>query len=245
MREAVIASASVCIAERQNSHPIARCGKITPDDFAKLFVIACNRNMSNTESRSGYVQTQERYPDELALMERLPHGQRLIIPRGLLWGRQREDEYSRKKRKLAEQEYREKGINFLYENPVIVVMLPMGKNGLQLVIIDGHHRVRYAPGFDIHDIPCLVFTPRQLVRVFNEGKSAHSRFNKESLENQLSQEVVEAMGSFRALPNSKWPSYLPGVDSIEGLKQRFPAFDAGTLRPGQPVDLKAQTHSTL
>jgi len=47
--------------------------------------------------------------------------------------------------------------NFYIDNPIILCLLP-DNNETTVVIIDGHHRVRSAPKFDIVHIPALIYT---------------------------------------------------------------------------------------
>jgi|SRR3989344_1827483 len=175
----------------------------------------------------GYTPAMERdrkagdiYPDELKLKEILSEGIPLLIPRVYLFGRQEKESYDNGKRRSAEKRLKKEGINFLLQEPIIVCALPLN-NDTQLVIVDGHHRTRYAGLHKIHLIPSIVYTPGQLVEAFSIIKHG-TKYTPETLTALLDKEVAEASASFEALPNSKRPVLLTGYTDIQKLPfERF------------------------
>ncbi|PIY94665.1 MAG: hypothetical protein COY68_02190 [Candidatus Levybacteria bacterium CG_4_10_14_0_8_um_filter_35_23] len=149
-------------------------------------------------------------------------GERLIIPRHFLFGIQEPTEYSQLKRKQIIEDLRTKGINYLLENPVIVLACEF-KKGLQLTIVDGHHRVRYSPIFHIFDIPCLVTNAETLASIINGEKGKN--LNPEQFCSQMQQNAADALKSFGdRIPDFKSPDFLFDPSSVTDLKQFFPSF---------------------
>lgn len=208
----------------------ADCAIMTPDAVRRLTIITVTQSMKENPRTRDLI---ERYPDELELLRHLPHGSPLSIPRSFLWGTQRADEYSKRKRRLAEKEYKKRGKDFLLENPIIICALPIRRGGIQLAIVDGHHRVRYAPSH-MHEIPALVFSPKQLVKVMNEGRTREKRFNKETYVAKLNCDIADATGSFNSMPENKQPRYITFASSIDELKKRFKSFER-TLQAGKYI----------
>jgi hypothetical protein len=149
-------------------------------------------------------------------------GEKLIIPRHYLFGTQEVTEYSQLKRKQVVQDLEIKGIDYLLENPIIVMACEFPK-GMQLVVIDGHHRVRYAPQFHILDIPSLVVNPETLTSVINNEKGKD--LNPDVFCHQMQQNAADALKSFAdKIPNFKSRDFVFGASSIAALKHRFPSF---------------------
>lgn len=161
------------------------------------------------------------YPDELKLKELLSEGIPMLIPRSHLFGRQENASYDRKKRKAAEHALREEGVGFLLRDPIIVCALPnAGTDGLSLVIIDGHHRTRYSSKFGIHSIPSIIYTPEQITEAMNIRNG--TTFAPQLLIEKLNQEVSEAIGSFKTLPDNKQSHIVSGITSLYDLSfERF------------------------
>lgn len=160
------------------------------------------------------------YPDELRLKELLSQGVPMLVPRWHLFGRQPLKDYDRQKRALAEKALQEKGIGFLLGEPIIGCALPVHTGGLQIAIIDGHHRTRYSSRYGINFIPSIIYTPEQMVDAFNTNYGTNETV--ESLREQLEKDVLEALHSFSSLPDSKIPQIVRDVRSIEELPfQRF------------------------
>lgn len=160
--------------------------------------------------------SQLEYPDELKLREVLSQGVPLLIPRKLLFGRQEDESYDRRKRKAVEDVLKNEGIGFLLRNPIIVCALPdPDKKKMTLVIVDGHHRSRYSGHSRINEIPSLVYTPEQIAEAFNIKNK--TELTPEELAQQLFSEAINAMGSFRTLPDSKRPEVVTGFASVDKL----------------------------
>lgn len=151
-------------------------------------------------------------------------GIRLEIPRRYIFGIQRKEEYSHKKEKLAKQEYRTKGKGFLYEYPVLLCALP-GRNLIQLALIDGHHRTRYASQFGIAEIPSIILTPEQGSELLNETSNNYDEtFTPESFKEWMEYGVNDALDSFGDLPDHKQPNFVEDIESLEDLARRFKSF---------------------
>lgn len=149
-----------------------------------------------------------RYPDELKLREILALGEKRLIPTPFLFGRQTQEEYTKSKRKAVEAEIKADP-NFLTDNPIIVCAI-FGENVAQMIIIDGHHRSRYAPLHGVREIPSLIYSPAQLLTAFQDINSVPE------LIQMLEREVGEAQTSFR-IPDAKQPRLLTGVHGIKDL----------------------------
>lgn len=186
----------------------------SPDLLRAVFGFENTPGLIYTTSMGREAYRGQHYPDELKLQELLSQGIPLLIPRIHLFGRQEMDSYDNRKRVLAERELNAKGIQFLMEEPVITCALPT-PNGLQIVIIDGHHRTRYSSKYNIHVIPCLVYTPQQLVEAFNirHGTNHDAR----SLMKQLGEDVRDALDSFSRMPVEKAPKAIGGYTNPQDL----------------------------
>ena len=159
------------------------------------------------------------YPDEQRLKEILSQGVKMLIPRQYLHGRQDSNSYGKRKRELVEGHLFQKGVEFLINEPIIACALS-ARDGLQMVVVDGHHRVRYSSAFGIKNIPSVIYSPQQLVEAFNLRNSTH--FDANSLTEQLRNEVNQAYSSFRNLDPRKLPKIVTGFSTIQDLPfQRF------------------------
>lgn len=152
--------------------------------------------------------------------EILSQGVAMLIPRQYLFGRQRNDSYSKRKRSLAENELKKDGIGFLYRNPIIVCGINT-KAGMQMIVIDGHHRTRYSSAFNIREIPSIVYSPEQLINAFNQQHKL--LYTTESLIGELERDVSETLDSFRTLSDEKQPKIFLGAFEPDKLPfVRFP-----------------------
>ncbi|HZJ18703.1 MAG TPA: hypothetical protein VFD45_03755 [Patescibacteria group bacterium] len=149
-------------------------------------------------------------------------GKRFVISRSYLFGTQELSEYSQAKRRQVLAEFEIDGRDYMLKNPVIVLSNSFA-NGIQLIIIDGHHRVRYAPKFEITDIPCLIIDAETLTSVINEEKGTTLTPEQFLLETQ--QNVANALESFdKRIVNYRPPQFLFGVNTVNELSKRFPTF---------------------
>lgn len=189
------------------------------DSLRAAFGVAITPGLIYTGHVGKEAYPGQHYPDELRLGEILSSGIPMLIPRRHLFGRQTAESYDRRKRVLAERELKNEGMRFLLKEPIITCALPV-TGGLQIIIIDGHHRTRYSGLFGIHKIPSLVYTPEQLMPAFNIRHEAFRTVN--DLAAQLEQDAQEALHSFSNLANAKIPQIVPGCQNPEDLPfERF------------------------
>ncbi len=108
-----------------------------------------------------------------------PH--RGVIPIDVLYGTQALTEYSNKKRRQVEINYHNHGKALLEQFPIITTAIPCADcNDLDLftsifpdvkysvVLLDGHHRVRYGPLFGIRHFPAIILSPLQTTIVYGK-----------------------------------------------------------------------------
>jgi len=100
------------------------------------------------------------------------------VPHNFFLGVQRVDEYSRKKEEGVRKLFKEKGSEFLKQWPVVTCALPLTHCSPELdfydnpsadyniVLLDGHHRVRYAPIFGIDVVPAIILTLTQTANAY-------------------------------------------------------------------------------
>lgn len=84
------------------------------------------------------------------------------VPRSVVFGRQLTQEYRPASERLVKRALQEQGYQFLLQNPVFLVALQTVPHACQLVLIDGHHRTRYAPVYGIHTLPAEIATVESL-----------------------------------------------------------------------------------
>lgn len=162
------------------------------------------------------------YPDEMGLKEITAGlGTRMIIPQRYLFPRQGHDEYGQSKRKKVELEFR-RNPHYMDENPVIVSVLQY-KNSTVIAIIDGHHRVRYAPKYGVKDIPCVVLDIEELVYTLNKSETERNNVTADSAKEKIEQEILLAQESFvrKGIPDSKLPLAVPFNATIPELATFF------------------------
>src|SRR5690349_20368109 len=87
--------------------------------------------------------------------------QAAYVHRRFLFGRQTRDEFSHASERNICSTLKEKGQVFLQENPISLCSLST-KEGLMLVILDGHHRARYSGRHEIATIPAFIYTLDQI-----------------------------------------------------------------------------------
>lgn len=139
-----------------------------------------------------------RYPHEIFNLDSA-RGVRAKVPIVYLQGRQPLSEFSPQKRQSVIADYRshERPKDFLSEHPLWLVALDT-PSGLQLVIIDGHHRARHGPEVGIRNFESIIFP---LEYVAEKLGKAVADFTQE-----LQAAIMETNDSF----SRSWPAYKPG-----------------------------------
>lgn len=185
-------------------------------------MIEAEGNISGLEQFEKYTPYDLLY-NGINLAERIgSSGQRLIIPRTFLFGTQELSEYSNAKREQVLAEFKRHGKTYMRKNPVIVLHSNF-ENGTQLIIVDGHHRVRYAPKYRITDIPCLVVSAETLTAIINEEKNTNITPAQFSAEMQ--QNAANALNSFdKRITDYRSPQFVFGVTKAADLNKRFASF---------------------
>lgn len=156
---------------------------------------------------------QEQYqvsnPESHHLRPRSEVGERGIytaINRGYLFGTQLPAIYSGSKRKRVERLLSEQGVRFLQENPIITCAVPLIDH-TAILILDGHHRVRYSGKFNITYIPSI------LLSIEEWADFTHKRFGfpKDALNDLVNS--MEAQNAFNGMMplNKPWPIMFPGI----------------------------------
>jgi len=141
-----------------------------------------------------------RYPHEVFTNLSPETGIKLIIPINFMAGRQPTFEYASKKINTIANEYQTHGPTYLREYPIWLCALPI-QAGFQLVIYDGHHRVRYGPKYGITHFPSIVFTPEQIAQAQN--------IPVDVLVAQLSAQVRDTTDSFSRIMGPKFQPPQP------------------------------------
>jgi len=162
--------------------------------------------------------------DPRALIEKI-EGPVLIadVPRHCFFGTQPLSEYSKKKREGIEELFREKGLEFLKQNPVIACALPLKRNTpnldfyqnpagvYQLALLDGHHRVRYAPLYGINVIPTVILSLSQTAKMYNKNDPLEMAFI-------LDRWIEDTMASFsRVIRDFRIPNFVTFQITSKGL----------------------------
>jgi hypothetical protein len=99
------------------------------------------------------------------------------VPHYCFFGTQPITEYSQKKETLVKRLLSTNGKDFLTRCPVISTALPVNINSpndfydnphdvYQLVLLDGHHRVRFAPKYGILSIPTTILSLSQTAEAY-------------------------------------------------------------------------------
>lgn len=149
------------------------------------------------------------------------YGIKLLVPKILLHGTQRREEYDNLKRKQVEYAFATQGVNFLLQNPVIGCVL-IDNNLATLAVLDGHHRTRYAALYNIKDIPILLCQPKDVVNVLNKHEK---QISEEEFINEINRDINLAIHSFSIrYPRYSIPKSLLGVSRFEDLSLRFKIF---------------------
>lgn len=151
-----------------------------------------------------------------------PQTPRILIPRCYLFGTQTASEYSVNKRRRIEKALSEQGFNFLIQNPALVCA-DLNPKGVNLFIVDGHHRARYSGRYNIHDIPCVVLSANQLLFAINtqRSRSEENTISETDLLRRLRTDASEATTSFKSLPDFKQPRGICRISSVRELKSMF------------------------
>lgn len=165
------------------------------------------------------------YPDELGMKEITRGiGTRMIIPNAYLFPRQSAGEYGQRKRQQIEAEFK-RNPHYLADNPIIATALEY-ENSTIVVIIDGHHRVRYGPKYGIREIPSIVLSMEELVYVLNMGEVRNNPVTLKSVKGKIEREILAAQESFtrRGMSDSKLPMAVPSRKNIPELLTFFTAL---------------------
>lgn len=92
---------------------------------------------------------------------------RVTVPQRVVFGIQPREEYRNGSSKRVKAELNQHGREFLERNPVFVVAVWSSLDLLRLILVDGHHRARYAPRYGIRELPCEVSLVESLEAVTN------------------------------------------------------------------------------
>lgn len=154
------------------------------------------------------------YPHEVADFgeHELSGRQEVAIPLYYLHGRQPAEEYDRKKTLAIKKDLERYGLSYLRRYPILTCGIPT-INGLQIVIIDGHHRARYSPKYGIYAVPSLIFDSAQMAKAYKIGTA--------DFEQRLQEEVSETIRSFsqRMGQNYRLPQLVKGAFEVNDLKK--------------------------
>jgi hypothetical protein len=177
-----------------------------------------------TESQWQHFQYFSKEPHRL--IEKI-RGEVLLgeLPKVCFAGTQKLSEYSRKKERRVKRLFKKEGKKTLDNWPVISCALPIiDKKGMfipdffdnpagtyQLVLLDGHHRVRYAPIFDIYNIPTVILT-------LSQTAEAYKVETLDRMATILETWMQESLGSFsKKMPNLLLPQPITFSRSPNGL----------------------------
>lgn len=176
---------------------------------------------NNNGKNDHKLDTACKYSDFLGVVDQnelVNLGRVLKVPRYALFGRQETREYDRSKTKLVTQRLDKCGLTCLEMNPPVVCAL-FSPDKTELVIIDGHHRVRTSGRYhDMNIIPARVATRGELLDFLWEHK-IYQYYSGEMLERQLRRETIEAIVSFEraGMPEIKIPRPIYGVSNMDEL----------------------------
>jgi len=172
-------------------------------------------NMRNTEIHT-FEQTQ-RVIEQRILPEERILGQRLLIPKGYLFGTQEKADYCYgSEKRIKDLQKDKRGMLWLLQNPALVIAIPEEK-GLGLYISDGHHRSRYCSRAIV---PSIVFPDDIALYIIN---GENKRMGNEPISlNQFRDVTIanskKAIDSFSTtLPESKYPHVVSGAFSVRDL----------------------------
>ena len=162
------------------------------------------------------------FASELKRREQGP-GIMLEIPPGKLFGTQRLDEYIPSKSRSVSEKLHKCGINCLREHPPLACTL-FEPRSVILAIIDGHHRIRNLGKMETKPIntPVFVLTVEELSQVLTEANPhLADKFAPDVLEEQIREDIISTLASFRNMPDRKQPEPILGIRSIQDLQQRY------------------------
>lgn len=158
-------------------------------------------------------------------------GTPFLVPKGFLFGTQKIDEYDLQKRTAVELRFKKCGIRCLMENPPVVCYLPENDNSASLLIIDGHHRVRYLGnhregGKLISHVPVVIFNVSQMVQILNGIRlDGEPKIDEQDFIRKLQLDMFLTLESFESImPADRLPKSIPNVGNVAGLKNLFPTF---------------------
>lgn len=184
----------------------------------------CRRSATGPDNGLGNVcSAPEKFAGKVDFKQYEDQGERLIIPASHLFGTQPLEQYESAKRRVVEAKLARCGVECLKEYPVPLLGLPEAI-GLTLAIVDHHHRTRYTGRYGIYEIPSVLYTPAQLVDIFNENNVYPWPIDEEFLIRDYNAAVSEALVSFaRSLPERKRPRIMrvENIDSLKGYYQSF------------------------
>ena len=114
-----------------------------------------------------------------------------------LWGRQTPGEYSHQTERFIKTMYASSyGFDWLLQHPIWLYACTdyVFDHNNKLIIIDGHHRARYAPKYGITDMPAIVFFEPELVAITGHDDIGRGLYD----------EAANAMYEFsRSIPQGK------------------------------------------
>jgi len=154
-------------------------------------------------------------------------GVRVELPRNYLQGTQDYGQYSDKKMRRIDKKLAENGIDFLRHFPAIGCGLD-NRAGLDVVLIDAHHRVRRAGNFNLPVIPTLVLPLDAVVDLVSTQFGY--RYSLEEVRECLYGEIAEATDSFIKIGveykgnKCLFGSTVQGVHCVSELAARYGTF---------------------
>jgi hypothetical protein len=114
------------------------------------------------------------------------------IPDELLWGRQERYEYNLNHGTRIKRKLKQEGVAFLQRNPITCCPLEIARGQYTLlVIIDGHHRTRFAPTANIFTIPAMIKTLEEIAELEKKPVA--------KIESELHDQIGLALMSFKEI----------------------------------------------
>lgn len=158
---------------------------------------------------------KNRYPHDTEY-KRLLKGEyqysKVLIPKYYLFGIQEQEEYSSIKREKFKLNSIDNENNFLLNNPILTTTL-FFNDCAQIIILDGHHRARYAK---TKTIPSFLLDVNEAAKLYQKTLV--------DFELYISHGVVEALKSFSSMPNEKQPKLFPKIQNMNELISKFASF---------------------
>lgn len=144
------------------------------------------------------------------------------VPTNLLFGRQRREEYRRDRFEAVRDLLQEKGSEAFEEQPIWVVATP-GVQVVQLIVVDGHHRVRMAGVFHLSRVTAEIVSLAQLAKYQNQLTAAQ-------ITAQLDAETSETIDSFRRAGYEVNAQYVTYDGKLETALDIHQCLDSRQLR---------------